>query len=188
MKLSILIPTLTERSQLLKRLTNILNPQVNRFPGQVEIIINDAGRSMPTGRKRNELIALAKGEYFVQIDDDDLVPVYYVNEMMSAIAHSPDVVTFKGYMTTNGHNRENFVIKLGEGYEKRNGVYYRFPNHLCCYRKDLVRHVKFPNVTQTEDYQWAVELKRQRLLKKEVHIDKDMYHYDYKNKQIIVPR
>lgn len=188
MKLSILIPTLTERSQLLKRLTNILNPQVNRFAGQVEIIINDAGRSMPTGRKRNELIALAKGEYFVQIDDDDLVPVYYVNEMMSAIAHSPDVVTFKGYMTTNGQNRENFVIKLGEGYEKRNGVYYRFPNHLCCYRKYLVRHVKFPNVTQTEDYQWAVEVKRQRLLKTEVHIDKDMYIYDYRTNRTNVPR
>lgn len=167
---------------------NILQPQVNRYPGQVEIKIHDAGRSMTTGRKRNELISLSTGEYFVQVDDDDLVPVYYVNELMSAIKDNPDVITFCGYMTTNGENRENFVIKLGEGYEKRDGIYYRFPNHLCCYRKDLVKHVKFPNVTYTEDYQWSVEIKRQKLLKKEVHIGKDMYIYDYKTKLSRLPR
>lgn len=167
---------------------NILQPQVNRFTGQVEIKINDAGRGMTTGRKRNELIALSSGEYFVQIDDDDVVPVYYVDELMKAIASSPDVVTFCGYMTTNGQNRENFVIQLGEAYEKRKGVYFRFPNHLCCYKRSVVAHVKFPNVTHTEDYQWAVEVKRQRLLKKEVHIDKDMYHYDYRTKNVRVPR
>jgi hypothetical protein len=182
MKLSILIPTLPERAQSLKRLMNILQPQVELYPGEVEIKIHDAGRSMTTGRKRNELIGIATGEYFVQIDDDDIVPMYYVNELMNAIASSPDVVTFIGYMTTNGGNRENFIIKLGEGYDKRNGIYYRFPNHLCCYRKDLVSHVKFQNITHTEDYQWALEIRRQQLLKTEVHINKDMYHYDFRNK------
>jgi hypothetical protein len=183
MKLSILIPTLPERAQSLKRLMNILQPQVERYPGEVEIKIHDAGRSMTTGRKRNELIGLATGEYFVQIDDDDIVPMYYVNELMNAIAYSPDVVTFIGYMTTNGCNRENFVIKLGENYEKRNGVYYRFPNHLCCYKRSVVERVKFQNITQTEDYQWALEVKRQKLLKTEVHIEKDMYYYLFRSRK-----
>lgn len=177
MKLSILIPTLPDRYALLKRLQGVLNPQVANYPGEVEIKYNDAGRSITTGQKRNLLIASATGEYFAFIDDDDLIPSFYVKEMIKAINQSPDVVTFKGFMLTNGENRKNFTIKLGEKYEERDGHYYRFPNHLCAFRKSLVQNVKFPHISMQEDYQWAREINRQKLLKTEVHIDKEMYQY-----------
>lgn len=182
MKLSILIPTLNEPESInfLHRLNNILDPQIARYPGQVEKVINDAGRHMPTGTKRNLLIKGSVGEYFVQIDNDDLVPTYYVDTMMKAIEEGPDVITFRGYMTTNGNNRANFIIKLGNRYIEDRGVYYRFPNHLCCYKRSLVEHVKFPDIWNQEDYQWAVKI--QPLLKKEIHIPFDMYHYDFRTK------
>lgn len=182
MKLSILIPTLNEPDSInfLKRLNNILDPQIARYPGQVEKVINDAPRSMPTGTKRNLLIANSEGDYFSQIDNDDLVPPYYVDEMMNAIELRPDVITFIGHMTTNGENKRDFTIKLGSKYEEKNGHYYRFCNHLCCYKRSVVEHIKFPDIWVQEDYQWA--LKVQPLLKNEVHINKSMYIYDFRTK------
>lgn len=179
MKLSILIPTLPERHHLLARINNILIPLVSRYATQVEIKYHDAGRSMTTGEKRNQLIQNCEGEYFSFIDDDDSVPVYYVDELMKAIAFNPDVITFTGYMTTNGKNRENFTIKLGSEYVTRNGHHYRFPNHLCCFKKSLVQHVKFPHQHMQEDYKWAKQINDRKILKNEIHLPIDMYHYDF---------
>lgn len=174
-KLSILICTLPERYKLLRRLLNILEPQKTH---EVEIKIHDAGRgAMSTGEKRNKLIESAEGEYFCFCDDDDLVPSYYVKELLTAIESKPDVVSFIGYMTTDGRNRQNFTIKLGSDYVTKNNHHYRFPNHLCAFRRDLVKHRKFPHTNIGEDYLWAVGL--QPLLKTEVHINKEMYIYDF---------
>jgi glycosyltransferase involved in cell wall biosynthesis len=181
MKLSILIPTLNEPRNInkLKRLTNILNPQIERFPGQAELVINDAGRAIPTGTKRNKLIKDSEGEYFCFIDDDDVVPSYYVDEMMKAIEQGPDVITFIGYMTTDGARRQNFTIKLGSDYITRNNHHYRYPNHLCCFKRHVVKDVLFLPIWQQEDYKWASEIKNKRLLRSEIHLNKDMYWYDF---------
>lgn len=154
----------------------ILKPQVERH-SDVEIRINDAGRSMPTGKKRNELIKNSEGEYFVQIDCDDIVPMYYVDELLKAIEQGPDVISFVGEMITDGVRRNDFTIKLGSKYEEKHGHYYRFPNHLCCYKRSVVEHVKFPEIWMQEDYKWALSI--QHLLKSEVHINKKMYTYDF---------
>lgn len=188
MRLSILIPTLPERFNYLKRLKNILEPQVSKYPGQVEIKIHDGGRQFTTGRKRNELISMCSGEYFCQVDDDDLVPVYYVSELMRAIESGPDVVTFNGYMTTDGGNRQNFTIKLGSKYETVNNHHYRFPNHLCAYKKSLVAAVKFPDQNIQEDFIWASQINKMGLLKSSVHVDREMYIYDFRTKKSTIVR
>lgn len=179
MKLSILIPTLPERHNLLTRINNILLPQVARYATQVEIKYHDAVKSITTGEKRNQLIQNCEGEYFSFVDDDDLVPVYYVDELMKAIAFNPDVITFCGHMTTNGASRQNFTIKLGSEYVTRNNHHYRFPNHLCCFKKSLVQHIKFPHQYMQEDYQWAKAIHDRKILKNEVHLPIEMYHYDF---------
>jgi len=186
MKLSILIPTLNEPESIryLGRLRAILDPQVEKYRNEVEIRIHDAGRAMSTGQKRNELIANSEGEYFSQIDVDDIVPEYYVEELLAGINKGVDVVTFVGYMTTDGAHRKNFVIKIGERYEERIGCYYRYPNHLCCFRREAVKSVKFQPVWTREDFYYATEIKDKKLLKTEHHIDdKWMYHYDYKSRK-----
>jgi len=185
MKLSILIPTLNDRrnQKLLKRLMAVLQPQLDKHPGEVEVRTYPSDRSIPTGTKRNTLIAESHGDYFCFIDDDDMVPEYYVDELLVAIKRKPHVITFIGYMTTNGANRKEFTIELGSGYFERNDHYYRYPNHLCCFKKDIVQDVKFPDLWQKEDYIWATEIKKRRLLKKEVHICRHMYHYDFVTKK-----
>lgn len=153
----------------------ILEPQKTT---EVEIRLHDAGRGvMSTGEKRNKLIESARGEYFCFIDDDDVVPEYYVSEILKALESKPDVVSFIGYMTTDKGNRQDFTIKLGSPYVTRNNHHYRFPNHLCPMKRELVMHRKFPHTNIGEDYLWAVGL--QPLLKTEVHINKHMYWYDF---------
>lgn len=179
MTLSILIPTLPERYALLKRLQDKLLPQVQFYSDRIAIYYNDAGRAMSIGEKRNSLLSQVITDYSVFIDDDDLVSGHYINRIIHAIDQKPDVVTFNGYMTTNGGRRQNFVIKLGERYEQRNNTYYRFPNHLCPMRTELIRQVKFPHIVSGEDYAWARTIHDRKLLKTSIHIEEDLYHYDF---------
>jgi len=160
---------------------NVLTPQVEKYKDSVEIVMNDAGRSMSTGAKRNSLKHNCTGEYFCFIDCDDIVPMYYVDEILKAIELNPDVVTFIGYMTTNGGNRQNFTIKLGSEYVERNNHYYRFPNHLCVFKSEVVKSVQFPDLWVQEDYHFAKTIRDRKLLNSEVHIQKDMYHYDFRS-------
>lgn len=185
MKMSILIPSLNEPESIkyLARLRGILDPQVLKYPGEVEIVVDNAGREIPTGTKRNNLIANSNGDFYSQIDVDDLVPDYYVDEMMKGIEFNPDVISFVGFMTTNGADRREFTIKLGEKYEEREGRYYRYPNHLCCFKRSVVGHIKFRPIWVQEDYFYATEIRDKGLLKSEVHIgDKWLYHYEFISK------
>jgi glycosyltransferase involved in cell wall biosynthesis len=134
---------------------------------------------MSTGTKRNQLIEQSQSEYFSFCDDDDLVSDNYVSSIMTAIESKPDVVTFNGYMTTNGLNRRNFTIKLNSRYEEKNGHYYRFPNHLCAFKREKVQGIKFPDIWVQEDFQWAKQIHDRRILKTEVHLREDLYWYDY---------
>lgn len=179
MRLAILICTLPEEYSvtLLKRLTTILNPQL--VPG-VDLYIHDAGRAMPTGTKRNELIKNTDSDYVVFIDCDDIVSSTYVADLLEGIEHDPDCVTFRGVMTTNAVDKRDFVIRLGERYEERNKVYYRYPNHITCLKRSAISSVKFKDIWIQEDYHFATEIKNRRLLKTEYFIDKQIYHYDYR--------
>jgi hypothetical protein len=179
MKWSILICTLPDRYDYLKRLQSILVPQTSKYPGQVEIRYHDAGVSTPTGTKRNDLISVAEGEYFSFIDDDDVPASTYVRDILKALESNPDVVTFNGWMTTDSLARVDFIIKLGEAYEAREGKYYRWPNHLTVMKKSAVESVKFQDIWQGEDYRWCKEIRDKGLLKTSVHIEKDLYWYDY---------
>jgi glycosyltransferase involved in cell wall biosynthesis len=180
MVLSILIPCLpeAESQNYLKRLRHILDPQI--AGKDVEILTDDAPRSVPTGTKRNNLIARAQGEYIVQIDCDDTVPVYYVHELLKAIQFKPDVISFNGYMITDGANRRNFTIKQGEKYEERNGHYYRWPNHLCCWRKSIIQNIKFQPIWVQEDYLFSLSVQKANVIKHAIHLEMDMYCYDFK--------
>jgi glycosyltransferase involved in cell wall biosynthesis len=153
-------------------------PQVNKHKDQVSVHFNDAGKAMPTGTKRNLLLAQSSSDYFVFIDDDDVIPSHYVASILKAMESEPDVITFKGYMTTNGANRENFTIRLGSKYYSDKGHHYRWPNHITVMKREKVRYVKFPDIWQQEDYQWSKKIHDLGLLKTEVHINDDMYWYD----------
>jgi len=176
MILSILIPTVKRRKRLLDSLVWELQRQMQGKA--VEIIIDEDERKT-TGEKRNRLKARAQGEYIIFIDDDDQIYHEYISEILKGCESGSDVVVFNGYMTTNGKNRVNFVIRLGETYEMRNGIYYRYPNHLCAFKRSLVKDIHFPNVSKREDFIWSTKVKDSDVLKTQYIIEKDLYHYRF---------
>lgn len=202
MKLSILIPTLHKRKAMLDKLISFLKNQIesNNLTTEVEIL-SDHNARITTGAKRNTLLKKAKGDYVIFLDDDDWVHDDYVKELVNAIRKDPDVITFNGYMTTDGAKRVDFTLFLGGKYQaKKNSrgieYYERFPNHIVCFRRKIAIKYKFPDITHGEDIVWACNVNghtykngeiiyntHQSPLNTSVHIDKDMYHYRYVTKK-----
>jgi len=196
--LSICIPYLQE-SKSIAHFANIKSLLAPQLTDEVEIVSDDRGRHIPTGTKRTDMYAKANGLYVCSVDCDDWVSHDYVSEILMAIKNNmPDVVTFDGIYTENGRNHVDWSIKLGEKYEARhdaaNGgkyMFFRFPNHLTAMKKELATRFPFPPKWQGEDFDWCKMINDARqingiwqsgpncILKTEIHIYKQLYHYIY---------
>jgi glycosyltransferase involved in cell wall biosynthesis len=181
MILSILICSLHNRKHLLERLMSVLNPQLVKG---VEVLVELDGGELKTGTKRNILKKKAKGKYIVYVDDDDLVSNNYVALILNAAKLNPDVITFEGYMTTDGLNKKRFILGLEiKTWYEANNIYYRSPNHIVPIRKSCIENVWFPDKYVAEDADFSRQIVSLNCLKTSVHINSDLYIYDYKTKK-----
>jgi len=184
--LSICIPYLQE-SKSIAHFANIKSLIAPQLTDEIEIVTDDRGRHVSTGTKRNDMYAKAKGLYVCSVDCDDWIAPTYCEDILIAIKNNmPDVVTFDGWYTENGRNHVDWVIKLGEKYEARHDatsggkyMFFRWPNHLTAMKKEIATSVKFEPIWQGEDYKWSKEIRDRNLLKTEIHIYKQLYHYIY---------
>lgn len=183
-KLSILIPSIFERSESFNSLVSNLKAQINScgFDNSVSIIsLIDNRGDMSVGQKRNLLIEMAKSEYIVFVDDDDVPSNDYVLELMTAIQSNADVIPINGFMTTNGGYRAYWEMGINLPYDtiKLNGKvsYRRFPNHIACMKRELILPYKFKDISFGEDYEWAKRLNDNKVFKTEHRITKPIYHY-----------
>ena len=184
MILSILICSLFSRKEKLASLLENLDSQITN---DVEILINIDKKEKSTGQKRNELVAQAKGKYIVFIDDDDVVPDYYIQEMLKACLSDMDCIAINGIMTTDGKDeiawrlsKDNPNITITENGKN---IYLRKTNHITAVKREHAIKAPFPNKSNAEDkaYSDAVNV----FLKTEYTIALPMYHYVYlsKNKE-----
>lgn len=185
MKLSILIPTIVTRRAFFDRIMSILSPQVTADT-DAEIVIHEDDGEEPIGTKRNKLVANAQGDYLCFVDDDDVVPDYYVAELLKALESNPDCVGWRSKKFTDGIFAGHGIYSLQfERYDNiREGShtrYQRVPCHLNPIRAELVRQVPFANSNFGEDTDYARRIRP--LLKTEVFIDKVMYIYEYRSKR-----
>lgn len=180
-KLTILIPTLTERKQFLDRLLQVLAPQC--LHTGVKIIKLEDNREATIGEKRNRLIDNSKTEYSVFIDDDDTVSADYIDLVLEGINKGVDVVSFRGVITSQGKNPQQFIHKLGLVYEQIGNVYYRPPNHLNPMKTEYVKQIRFPETSFGEDADFAKRMAESGLLKTEHFIDKPIYFYQFRSKK-----
>jgi glycosyltransferase involved in cell wall biosynthesis len=154
------------------------------FGKHIEVIYDDMGGTI--GEKRNRLLSDANGEYVAFIDDDDTVASDYVDTLLMALSTSPDCVSLRGVITWDGANPELFEhsIKYSAYATTTNPIKYeRYPNHLNCIKASIAKQFKFPEINHGEDTDWATQIKESGLLKKEVYIDKILYHYQYVTKK-----
>lgn len=181
MTLSILIPHLKAYDPYLKRLREVLEPQMDQ---DMELIIwADDGR-VSIGEKRNWLLQKAKGEYVCFIDSDDLVSHNYVDLLMQGIELGVDCCSLRGEITFDGKNPKPFIHSIKyRAYKEVNGVYERFPNHLNCIKANIAKQFRFPSINHGEDTDWATQIFKSGLLKVEYWIEPTIYFYEYRSKK-----
>ena len=178
-QLSILICSLQSRATLRERVLAQLNAQIDDLakPDAVEIqvIVDDGAK--PTGEKRNELMALARGRYLCFVDDDDTVSSSYVAKLLSAIESGADCIVFKGLRSHDGVVEKEFWFSIGHDYVDSGPVYLRFPNHLCPMKAEIARSERFAPVSIQEDIDWATRIRPK--LRTEHVVDDVLYFYQH---------
>lgn len=182
MRLSILIPTLTNRSFFLERLGKCLSPQLN---DSVEVLIERDSGERSIGSKRNSLLEKAKGEYIAFVDDDDLISCDYISLILQATSSKPDCVgihllhiedtVLKGFTYHSIRYNSWFdTIDTTTGYKR----YYRNPNHINPVKRELALECKFPEISMGEDKVYSKNILP--LLKTEEYVVEPIYYYLYR--------
>ena len=154
---------------------------MNPYKDDIEIIIAEDDCVMSVGEKRNKLIEAAKGDYVVFIDDDDKIPLYYMEILLPILSEKIyDCVGFKFIFNYNfkGYANPNPGIASLKCKEWlcNIGAVTRPISHINPMLKSVAESVKFPLQNRGEDAMWAVDIATK--LSKEYFIDEYMYIYE----------
>lgn len=145
----------------------------------VEILTDDKPGSI--GAKRQRLLELSTGDYVAFIDDDDDINPQYIKLIFERLGPDCDVIGFEGEITTNGRNKKRFTISKEHPYEEKNGIYYRYNNHLSPIRRDIALAIGYKDMNFGEDFDYAMRLKESGLINTEKYIYTPMYFYRYRS-------
>lgn len=180
--LSVLIPSLTSRTEHLNRITSLLTRQINAYKlhKEVEILTLIDNREQTTGFKRNALLNKSNGKFIVFVDDDDLLSDDYLKLICDLIRSEKelDCIGINGIYTCNGQ-KTPFETSLEHHWEIKNGMYTRTINHISPIKRQHAILVRFPNKTIGEDYEWTMKLKKLNVLKVEKVIKNPIYFYNF---------
>lgn len=187
--LSILICHIPERYDFMKRLSEILDPQLEKYKNFVNCYSDDS-RYKKIGRKRNELLARADGKYVAFIDDDDRISENYIELLLEGCRKDVDCCSLKGIITEDGVNP--LVFEHSIKYKIYRTItdslegevhYERYPNHLNCIRSTIAKQFRYPETNHGEDTDWATQVFNSGLIKSEHYIPQVIYYYDYRRKK-----
>lgn len=130
-----------------------LNAQAQNRPVELLLLLDNKTRTI--GRKRNDLIRLAQGQYIVFVDDDDDVTDDFVDEILEAAKSGTDVIVFDIWVTLDGQSGKNCRYGLDLSYENLESVYHRKPNGRMVCRTELAKMIAYPDISLGEDDRWG---------------------------------
>lgn len=183
MKLSILICTTFNREAMFNLLKHHLQTQINEFGLQkeVEIIYECDNKEISVGKKRQNLIEKANGNYVVFIDSDDMVPYFYIQKILEAIKTNPDCIGFRieckgtaGQTASASNMWSDWADNVG-GFDYVRTIYHKNP-----VKREIALQIGYKDLRFAEDYDYSKRLKESGLIKSEAFIDEIMYEYRYK--------
>jgi glycosyltransferase involved in cell wall biosynthesis len=182
MKLSICIPSIVGREEQFLRLVEEVKRQINEgFEDLVEIVTNVDNKEISIGRKRQLMYEACKGEYAVQIDDDDWINKNYVKKVMTAIESQPDCVGYFEECIMNGVKEMSCMSlyyaewQTNRMPDERGLTYYRTPFTKTPIRTALCLAVGVKDKRFAEDHDFAKRIRP--LLDREEFIYETMYLY-----------
>jgi len=180
--LSILIPTLVERSLQFEQIFTKLLLQILQanLQNQIEIVFYRDNRDATVGYKRNQLIANASGKYTCFVDDDDDVHAQYITLIYQALLQNCDCVKLLGIYSEN-HIKRLFIHSIAyQSWFEFNQVYYRPPNHLNPIKREITSKFQFPNhMNYSEDADWSMQICRAGAIKTEANLQVPYYFYNF---------
>ena len=179
-KLSLLICTVPSRVHgLLPRLVTEVQRQLDAMAEHsIEMLYLGDNKMRSVGRKRNDLLEMAQGDYVCFLDDDDSIEPIYVSRIHAQLDGLADVICFMVDCAIDGgpalpvYYRKDFLKN-----SNLPGHYERLPNHLMVVKRELALRTKFADISRGEDKDYSMRLKP--LLAHEVVIDEVLYHYEF---------
>lgn len=177
------LSNIPNRVESYNKLITELTDQIKKCNAQdiIEILteIDDGENSV--GKKRNNALDKAKGDYICFIDDDDMITDIYVSKTLEALKENPDVVELVGYLP---HHKLPFIhnMKCG-GHYKKDGIQYRTPNHLNTIKIEIAKKIRYIDISHGEDQEYSKRLWESGLLKTEFLINETMYIYQFDPKK-----
>lgn len=120
MDLSILIPTVPIRKNLLDNLLSILNKQIkdNNLENRVEVLVFEDNFENSVGKKRNILCERAKGKYVLVLDDDDMISDDFCVDICNTIEkHDVDQICFTQQQLEPNSKKVYSIAKFSKEYK-----------------------------------------------------------------------
>jgi hypothetical protein len=180
--LSILTPSVPSRvSGSLSKLMSKIEDQIkkNNLETKVEHLVLIDNKVRTVGRKRDNLVQSAVGQFVAFVDDDDDISDDYVLELTNAIKNNPDVdvITFKQNCFIENNPKSVVVFGLeneNEGYVP-NTIFKRKPYHVCAWNRKIAQKYRVPSNNICEDVGWCSQMWKEA--KTEFFIDKPLHAY-----------
>ncbi len=150
----------------------------------VEVLIVTDDKTMTIGQKRELMYSMATGLFAWQIDSDDWIADNGICLILEAIKSNPEVscITFRERCMMNGEYKTcNHSIQYSQWMDNSDGYdYIRSPFYKDVIRTDIAKSVPFEHIRYNEDERFSYALYPH--LKDEIHIDQELYYYNYEPK------
>lgn len=177
---TLLVPTIGERRASFERLMATLLPQTERYAGDVRVMAWHNNGHPPLTEIRQAMVESVTTDYLSCIDDDDLVPPYFVEKALKALAARPDYVGWQVQCYSDGVPTAIAYHSLKyRRWWNETTRYYRDISHINPIKTSHAREVSFRRTRhgQAEDRAWVQQLRASGLLVTEEVVDTIMYHY-----------
>lgn len=170
----LLIPSITHRTDMLTELLQELKRQL--LPG-VGVLVYRDNREQPYGPKCQRLYDASQADYVSMLDDDDWISEDYIEAVMEALKSEPDYVGYKILYTEFGQRQIPVIHSLNHsGWIDTPEALYRDICHKNPLRRELAMQASWEG-DGGADILWAFALRQLGIVKTEVFIDRELYHY-----------
>jgi len=181
--LSVLIPSIPERLDMLQSLIAKLERLSKPYNGEVEILSFVDNKMRSIGYKRDALVQLARGKSLAFVDDDDDVFDAYFDRIVPACRKGFDLVAFDTLCYIDEEPCDILVDMYHpneEVFRGKDGTLQptkRKPFHVCARNTEIAQKERFKDVGYAEDWDWCKRvLKRVNTCHK---IDEQLHIYRY---------